>query len=327
MRRAREGGRRGGYPKAVTAALELALRPPFSLTLTAWALRRRPHNAIDRFEAGVYRRALPVPGGAVALAVTQRGADTEPRLDVELAGATIDDSVAASLRAALERMLGLAIDVSPFAVLAASDPILAPLAAHLRGLRPPRFPTVFEALVNAIACQQLSLTVGIHLLNRLALAYGRPVDGDGDGDLRAFPGPRELAVAAPEDLLALGFSRAKARTIVGIAAAVAADDLDLEALDGVDDREAIATLTALHGVGRWTAEYVLLRGLGRLRVFPGDDVGARNGLRRVLNISDPLDYAGVEGLVARWRPYAGFVYLHLLLDSLEQSGALQFNQS
>jgi DNA-3-methyladenine glycosylase II len=76
----------------------------------------------------------------------------------------------------------------------------------------------------------------------------------------------------------------------------------------------------LHGVGRWTAEYVLLRGLGRTNVFPGDDVGARKRLAMWLGRDKPLDYDGVKRAVRRWQPYAGLVYFHLLLAGLVKSG-------
>jgi DNA-3-methyladenine glycosylase II len=88
----------------------------------------------------------------------------------------------------------------------------------------------------------------------------------------------------------------------------------------LEDGAAIERLTSLRGIGRWTAEYVLLRGLGRLHVFPGDDVGAHNKLRHLFGIHTPLDYESVHRLVARWHPYAGVVYFHLLLDSLSQAG-------
>jgi DNA-3-methyladenine glycosylase II len=94
----------------------------------------------------------------------------------------------------------------------------------------------------------------------------------------------------------------------------------LEALQGLEDAAAIERLTSLRGIGRWTAEYVLLRGLGRLHIFPGDDVGAHNKLRHLFGIDTPLDYEAVHQLVARWHPYAGVVYFHLLLDSLSQAG-------
>jgi DNA-3-methyladenine glycosylase II len=70
------------------------------------------------------------------------------------------------------------------------------------------------------------------------------------------------------------------------------------------------------GVGRWTAEYALLRGLERLEVFPGDDIGARNNLRRRLEQSDSLDYPDVREAVAPWQSYVGLVYRHLLVDRL-----------
>src|SRR5207247_2296756 len=149
-------------------------------------------------------------------------------------------------------------------------------------------------------------------LNRLTAERGRPVPEDPDG-MREIPGPEELASAEPDDLKRLGFSYAKARTIVEAAQAIAAGDLDLEGLEQLEDAAAIERLTSMRGIGRWTAEYVLLRGLGRLHVFPGDDVGAHNKLRRLFDIDTNLDYDAVKRLVGRWFPYAGVVYFHLLL--------------
>jgi 3-methyladenine DNA glycosylase/8-oxoguanine DNA glycosylase len=82
-----------------------------------------------------------------------------------------------TLAAALTRLLGPDIDLGRFYRLAEADPLLRPLADRFRGLKPPRFPSLFECLVNAFACQQLSLTVGIRLLNRLAETHG-PTPGE-----------------------------------------------------------------------------------------------------------------------------------------------------
>jgi DNA-3-methyladenine glycosylase II len=308
--------------QAVADSHELAIEPcaPFRLDLTAWALRRRAHNALDRFDKSTYRRVVSIDDREpVALSVTQDAAPGAPRLSVLLAGRPIDERVEAGVRGALQRLLGLSIDLSAFAAMAEPDPLLGPLAGRMRGLKPPRFATVFEALVNGVACQQLSLDVGIHLLNRLTAAHGRPVSCDPDGPC-AFPDPDQLASLPPDELRRHGFSLSKARTIVEIAQAVAAGELDLESLDQLDDAAAVERLTRLRGIGRWTAEYVLLRGLGRLHVFPGDDVGAHNKLRRFFDIDMPLDYDGVRRLVARWHPYAGMLYFHLLLESLLETG-------
>ena len=80
-----------------------------------------------------------------------------------------------------------------------------------------------------------------------------------------------------------------------------------------------------YGVGRWTAEYVLLRGLAALDVFPGDDVGARNRLAKWQHRKEPLDYAGVARVTRRWQPYAGVVYFHMLSEGLSEAGSLKDN--
>ena len=223
-------------------------------------------------------------------------------------------------RSALDRLLGLTVDLSSFATMAAADPLLGPLAGRMRGLRPPRFASVFEALVNGVACQQLSLAVGIHLLNRLTANYGQPVSRSPRRPARV-PRPRgdrsRLSRTSSSGSVSARpkrgrSSRPRARPSRG--------GLDLEALETLDDRSVRERLTSLRGIGRWTAEYVLLRGLGRLHVFPGDDVGAHNKLRRLFGLDTPLDYETVQDLVARWQPYAGVVYFHLLLDSLARAG-------
>jgi DNA-3-methyladenine glycosylase II len=303
----------------VTVRLEIAPRPPFRLDLTTWALRRRPDNAIDRWDASRYRRVVSIDGDPIALSVSQEGSANLPRLSVLLTGRPITRSEALSTRSTLDRLLGLSVDLSSFATMAATDPLLAPLAGRMRGLRPPRFASVFEALVNGVACQQLSLAVGIHLLNRLTANYGQPVPDHRAGQ-HAFPGPDEIAAREPDELKRLGFSANKARTIIEIARARVNGRLDLEGLETLDDPSVRERLTGLRGIGRWTAEYVLLRGLGRLHVFPGDDVGAHNKLRRLFGLDTTLDYETAQELVARWHPYAGVVYFHLLLDSLAQAG-------
>ncbi len=299
--------------------LEIEPRAPFRLDLTVWALRRRSHNAVDRWQASTYQRVVSIDGGPLALSVTQDGGLDAPRLSVLLAGRPIDQGVELLAHDALNRLLGLSVDLSGFATMAELDPLLGPLAGRMRGLKPPRFASVFEALVNGVACQQLSLAVGVHLLNRLTLAHGRPAS-DAAGGPHAFPDPDRLAAVQPDELKRHGFSLSKARTIVETARAIVNGELDLESLETLDDAAAIERLRSLRGIGRWTAEYVMLRGLGRLHIFPGDDVGAHNKLRRLFDIDTKLDYDCVHQLVARWHPYAGMVYFHLLLQSLSETG-------
>lgn len=262
-------------------------------------------------------------GGAVDVSVRQIGTLDEPRLCVELTADhnELDDDQLIECTSILDVTLGLEADLSGFYRLAAHDEHLATLATRFRGVRPPRFPSVFEAVVNAAACQQLSLTVGIHLLNRLATRFGSTASASHNAP-HAFPTPNQLADADPWALRDMGFSMAKARTIIELAAKVATEELDIEALTEATDEEATAILLGLHGIGRWSAEYTLLRGLGRYNVLPGDDVGAANSLQRRFGLVLTPNYAQIEELTSSWSPYAGLVYFHLLLDSLDAGGHL-----
>lgn len=313
--RARRAGR--------TARLVINVSSPFRLDYVVWALRRRAHNEVDRFDEGCYRRVLCLAGEPAEVAVRQDASAATPSLVAELRGPAGPPGRAAVAEAGpvLERMLGLAMDLDGFYRVAAGDARLNALAARFRGMRPPCFPTVFEAVVNAVACQQLSLNVGIHLLSRLARRFGPAVPGP--VTQYGFPAPGRLAAADPAELRALGFSTAKARTIISVAGQVAAGTLDLEALRGTGDDRAMSTLLGLPGIGRWSAEYVLLRGLSRYHVLPGDDVGARNNLRRRFGLTEDAGYDAVAALSRRWQPYAGLVYFHLLLDALAARGDLE----
>jgi len=294
--------------------------PPFRLELTVWALRRRPDNAIDRWDGTTYRRVMRINGDAVDVAVRQTGPPHGPELRVTIEGPSAKPgSKRTEVADTLERCLGLTVDLAGFYRLAEADSLLGPLAKRFRGMRPPRFPSLFETIANAVSCQQLSITVGIRLLNRLAKTYGQSA---GISGAQAFPGADQLVGASPEDLRKLGYSRRKGQVLVGLAEQIRGGALDVDDLTEEDDAGALARLCRLDGVGRWSAEYILLRGLGRVHVFPGDDVGARNKLRRWLSLPEPLDYAAVTGLVERWQPYAGLVYFHLLLDSLTGFGWL-----
>lgn len=295
--------------------------PPFRLDLTVWVLRRRPENSTDRWDQQIYRRVLVLDGMPVGIAVRQVDTADAPRLEVETFGGPAAPALRPAISIALDRLLGLRRDLTAFDQFARADDILRPLVSRFRGFKAPRFPSVFECLVNAIACQQITLTLGIRILNRLTEAYGLVLDTP-SGIAYAFPRPDELAAVDPDALREFGLSTQKARSLVELASAIAAGQLDLEALAALDDATALTRLLRLRGVGRWTAEYVLLRGLGRLHIFPGDDVGARNNLQRWLALAAPLDYAGVHRVLGARDRFGGLLYFSLLLNSLASKGLL-----
>ena len=289
--------------------------PPFRLDLTVWTLRRRPINAVDVWDGKTYRRGLVFDNRPVEIAVTQTGST----LEVTVTGARLVSSMTSAVTMVLQRMLGTDVDLKEFYDFASEDPKLNQLVHRFRGAKPPRFPSIFEALVNGISCQQLSLTVGITLLNRLAEQCGLAAGSS----IYCFPRPEDLVKMTPAEFRGLGYSGNKTRALLELSHAIIEGRLDLETLVKRDDQEIKRVLLEMWGIGRWTAEYALLRGVGRIDLFPGDDVGARNNLARWLKLRTPLDYARVSRLLKKRKRYAGLLYFHLLLDRLDEAGYLR----
>ncbi|HJZ47074.1 MAG TPA: hypothetical protein VKE41_07900 [Roseiflexaceae bacterium] len=298
----------------------LAPLAPFRLDLTVWALRRRPHNAVDLWDGQTYRRAIVADDKPIAIEVIQRGSLDTPQLHVTATGADVSPDGTAVTNV-LRRLLGFDIDLTAFYEFAASDQHLGPLASRFRGFKPPRYATLFEALLNGIACQQVTLNLGIQLLNRLAATCGVAL-ADHNPPLFTLPQPEGLAEQSSETLRSLGFSWQKAQTMLDLSRAHLEGRLSFNDLDALDNEAIVGYLRQFRGIGRWTAEYVLLRGLGRVDVFPSGDSGARNSLRRWLDLDASLDYAGVSQTIDPWRAYGGLIYLHLLLKGVADAHPL-----
>ena len=255
--------------------------------------------------------------------VTQEGPAQKPRLSVFASRSRIapEERTKRAIVSLLRKVLGTSEDLQGFYQLARKNAKVNLLANSFIGLKPPRFPSIFEALINAFACQQLSLAVGITLLNRLSEAYGASIKDRGEL-VHAFPGPEDLAGAKLSDLRELGFSSNTALAVTALAQSVLRNEVDLEGLAGMNEEEAVDALRKIRGVGRWSAEYVLLRGLRRLSIFPGDDVGAQNNLQRFFSLKGRPDYENIQRIMLRWKPYGGFVYFHFLLQKLRVNGSL-----
>jgi DNA-3-methyladenine glycosylase II len=289
-----------------------------------WALRRRGHNVVDTFDDGIWRRVLVIGGSAVAIAVGQTRGGARPEIEVRISAAR-PQTVKAEVAAIVTKMLGLERDLTDFYKLAHGDARLRELANRLRGMKPVRYATVFEAFANAVACQLVSLSAGMHVLNRMAEAFGVRSEIDGAAlSMRSFPAATAVARSNPDALRALGLSRQKGEYLIGLARlAIDRRDRDFASIDQLGEADAVAHLSKIRGVGRWTAEYVMLRGFGRIGIFPGDDVGGRNKLFEWLGASGEPTYDGVGRMLERWHPYGGLIYLHLIVNSVASDGSVK----
>ncbi len=289
----------------------LKAKRPFRLDLTVLALRRRESNVIDQWDGIYYRRAFFFNNKTILISVCQKNINS-PTIIIETHRHVLATEKKYIINT-LKTMLCLRFDATNFYDIVLKNKHLHVIAKQLMGLKPPRFPSIFESLCNAVACQQLSLNVGIELLNRLAKHYGKSVTFNKKTYI-TFPTPMTISKCKPQDLQQLGFSFNKSTTLIYIANLLKTNESILyRKLSHQSDDQIISFLSNIKGIGRWSCEYVLLRGFGRLNIFPGDDVGAQNNLKNLMKISKKMDYESVANAVSSWHPFSGYVYFHLLV--------------
>jgi DNA-3-methyladenine glycosylase II len=230
--------------------LLLRLPEPYDFDVSTERFRAFGADLANLWHEGGLHRV--VGGREVRIEAAPGGVDVTP----------LDDDI----RPVVEKLLGLEFELEPFYAWAAAQPVLAELVPRLAGFRPPLAPDPFESLVTSITAQQVSLFAAFAIRTRLIECFGAR------GEFAyGFPARERIAAAEEEELVALGFSRRKAEYVVGLARA----DIDLHELASLDDDEVRARLTAMRGLGPWTAEWFLARHLARPRAWPAGDLGVR----------------------------------------------------
>ncbi len=179
------------------------------------------------------------------------------------------------------------------------------------GLLPLRTATVYEMVISAITEQQISLNVAVKIRARLVKKFGESIKVKGK-KYYAFPTPEKLATAKSQSLLKIGLSRQKANYILNFSQLVASGKFKVEALKKKSDEKVIEELTKIKGLGPWTAEYVLARGLGRPDVFPADDLGVRTALGKIYGTGKPISPQKAKKILAKWKLYRRYATFYLL---------------
>jgi len=287
----------------------VAVRSPYRLDLTAVVLRRLSTNVVDVFDGTTYRRLLGDPHAPTLVAVEQPAPDA---LAVRLEG---PDAAGLDPAALARRLLGTDVDLAPFVRGAKRFPWLHRIALAARGVRPPRYPSLWETLCNAIVYQQISIHAAGAILRRTIDRFATAVEVDGVR-LSAFYAPRAILDANRDDLRAAGLSTNKIDALLAVAAAIESGELDETKLEPLTTPQLIDALVAHRGIGPWTAAVVALRGFGRLDIFPMKDSGATALLRSLSG--DPT--IAVEPIIEALAPQQGMLYYHLLLGRLAASG-------
>jgi AraC family transcriptional regulator of adaptative response / DNA-3-methyladenine glycosylase II len=293
--RLRDARADGALP--ATLAFELAYRPPYDWDAMLAFLGSRAIEGVECVTRDAYARSVAVAhrGATHVGRVEIRRAPRKPALRV-----SVSPTLAAAIPAVLSRVkhaFDLACD--PAQVAAA----LGPLAAAHPGVRVPGAFDGFELAARAVVGQQISVRAARTMLGRIAEAFGDTLPHDGDrAPSRLFPSAARVAALAPDELVRHGLTRARARTLTGLAFAIASGDIRLE--PGGDVDATLAALTALPGIGTWTANYIAMRALRWPDAFLASDLV-------VLRTMGETKPARALRAAEAWRPWRSYAVIHL----------------
>jgi 3-methyladenine DNA glycosylase/8-oxoguanine DNA glycosylase len=291
---------------------------PFHLEATVRVLQRRPGNRVDVWHQDRYLRVLVIADVSVLVEVHNRGTIDAPDLRFAIRSGSLAPRALPHLRRTLCRVLGLDVDPGPLQRQAESEPALRATALALRGMRPPRFVDLFEAFARVVPFQQMSLDAGVAITGRLIEHFGDSMR-HGGRHFHAFPTARRIARARLLTLRACGLSTGKAETLRKVAQALEAGTLDEASIACMTTADALQKLNELPGIGPWSAALVLLRGFGRLDVFPPGDVGATRGLSSLLQIAPGVP---LERAIQRFGNLRGYLYFYSLGANLLKKGLI-----
>ncbi len=273
--------------------------PPYSLARTATALARFP-RLLNRWDGTTYRRLFRLHDAFVAVAVQQMGSDVAPILALTMRSpAAVPAATLDTVQQIVSQMLGTTEDIRPFMARAEQDDLLAPIVRRLPGLRLFRKSGVTEEVVVDILAQQISLPFAYQTKARLVAAFGPRIVVHG-ATLFALPEPAILATLTPDMVRPLLISRQKAAAMRAFGEAVVSGTLLLDALPAMTDADATAVLTAVRGVGPWTAHWTLGRTLARGHIVPVGDVGVQAMLGKLAGLGRKMTPAEVRQWADAW---------------------------
>ncbi|MEK9658907.1 MAG: hypothetical protein VW450_03050 [Chloroflexota bacterium] len=322
--------------------MRVTVEGPFDFALTAGHLTRyRGRDGADILHEGAYYRALAHPDGRpvrrddgrvlvgaaqpVPAGEATRASEDGRWVDLDIwvpGGGTPQEEALAAQR--MGWLLGLDADMAGFHALLDADPVLSAGVGSQRGLRPGRAASVFEALVQAVVGQQISAAVARAIREALVDTLGSPAEADGLV-MHAFPEPAAILDAGIDGLRALKLSARKAEYLREAAQRTLDGELAPERFAAMDDEAAVAALTEVRGVGRWTAAWVLLGALGRSDLLPAGDLALQRTVGLLYGDGERLSETALERFAERWRPYRGYATLYLFAH-LRQLRAAQAAQ-
>ena len=291
-------------------------RPPYDFSLSA-AIFGRGDPQVRTFGQGIFRQALDIGDTAVLVEVSSQGSVNAPSLCLSIrSDTTLSKSKTEKVQALISSMFNIDDDLLPFYTAMESDPVMTALVKRLWGVKAPTTPTVFEALTDSIIEQQISLAAAHSIEHRLIRTVGTPLILD-NTTWYCYPAPQVLARTTDATFRACGLTLRKGEYIRDITRHIIEGTLDLDHFKTCSDTESIISeMVKIRGVGRWTAELTILRGLHRADSFPADDIGVRRFISQYYRDGVKISPAQARDFSGQWGAWKGFAAYYLEVADL-----------
>jgi len=270
------------------------------------------------YKDGIWRRAFKIRGRLFPVAVTSTGTVEKPKLRVDVFS-KLNTEEKKNISNKIVEIFRLKDDLRALYDFMSRDKILCEIKNKLYGLRPPGIgANIFEGAVRVIIQQQISLQVAYVITGALVRRFGEKIEIDGES-YYDFPSPRVLADADETELRKCKLSRQKSKYIKELALKVT-DGYDLEKIREMSNEEAIEELMKFKGIGRWSAELILITTLGRMDLCVPDDLGARKAVSHFYFDGKLQSGDVIRKFTERWGKFKGFVIYYLICAYNVESG-------
>ncbi len=294
----------------------MKLLAPFNFDLSA-RIFNSGDKQIRNYADGKFTQVLKIDDKLALIKLTSIGTVENPKLNVELKSnnqlTLLDKQKAVE---SIKFIFNLDFDLCTF-YSEINEPLMQKLAKQLRGLKNPTTPTIFEALLDSIVEQQISLKVAQTMEGRLVKQFGESLTSDGE-TYYTYPSPQRIAQVSVDKLRDCGLSERKAQYLQGAAKLIVDGKLDLEKLKTLQNPEEIVSkLDAIRGIGIWTAELTMLRGMQKLDVLPADDLGLRRIISSYYCKGKPIKADDARIIAKEWGRWKGLAAFYLIIAEIE----------
>ena len=276
---------------------------PYDLDKTCWfSSPFQDPDSADPYESGKFTRILRSDDQLVLVTVREVGIEKAPQVELNIDGKYLSEKLVRDISSQVKSILGFDLSVANFYSMSSNDPVLGPITKKFLGLRPTKTPTVFEGLIQTIISQQIHRSVAKMICDLLVKNHGETLHVN-EKTYTVFPTPESLFDAGTVGLKRCKLSHRKAQYIWDISQQITTGELDLEDLRFVSASEAIQQLTALRGIGIWTANWLLIRALGHPDGFPSGDLALQKAMTILLSDGQKMSQHDILCHSKRWSPY------------------------